>query len=190
MSGREADEGSEGPQIVELAFDACEVIARRDWAEGLRRAFAAGFGLALPAAGRHAEAGGLRALGLGPDAWMILAAPARPGALEARLRRMCGATATIVDTGHGLGFLAISGEGARGALARICRLDLDPARFAPDACARTVMAQIPATIWRQAGDESYALAVPASFAQSYRHSLATACRLFGAPRKSSRNHAT
>lgn len=174
--------GALGRDPVKLqAFmrDAVEVRLAPGMAEALRHA-AAGLGLALPgmgeSAGTGSATGAVTTLGLAPGEWLALARPEEPGAFARRIASGLEAAASVVETGHGLACFSVSGRAAREVLAKGCRLDLHPAVFTSSTAARTVIAQIPVTLWRKdeagaADSPVFALAVPLTFAQSFAHFL-------------------
>jgi sarcosine oxidase subunit gamma len=172
--GRHGNPAGEPVHLRELALDAVEVTARTGSDAALREACRADLGLELPAMGRVAEAGGLTALGIGPVTWLLLADAAEPAALHRRLHALADAHAAVVETGHGLAFLQLSGPAARHVLAKGCRLDLHPRAFTPGQVARTLIAQVPATLWQIDEVPSFSLAVPVTFAQSFAHFLLAA----------------
>lgn len=174
-----ASGGDEPVRLSQLAFDAVEVTAARGGAARARKALKTRGRFELPPVGLWLRAGELSLFGVGPESWLVLAPPAQPGAHAERMTRLFGAEASVCETGHGLVFIGVGGSRASAALARICRLDLHPDVFGEGACARTIMAQVPVMLWRGETSQSYALAVPLSFAQSFAHSLITAARTFG-----------
>jgi sarcosine oxidase subunit gamma len=86
-----------------------------------------------------------RVLWLAPSEWAILDAPAE--VVVARVAQACGTglwhCADLTESR-----VAFEVRGARGPdlLAKGCSLDLHPRAFAPGACARTLLAQVPAWI--------------------------------------------
>jgi sarcosine oxidase subunit gamma len=85
-------------------------------------------GLALPRDPlRAAFAEDIGAMRLGPDEWMVVAAPGRAEALEAAVNRtLDGVHAAFVDISHRMTEIAIEGPAWRELLAAGCPLDLDP----------------------------------------------------------------
>ncbi|MFO1401821.1 MAG: sarcosine oxidase subunit gamma family protein [Steroidobacteraceae bacterium] len=111
------------------------------------------FGLEWPVRpNTQAAAGSSTVLWLTPMEWAIVGlehaeAGARAG------RALGGALHDVVDVGDGRVCFAISGDHAGELLAKGCSLDLHPRAFAADACAQTLLAQVPVLLARaeQAG---------------------------------------
>lgn len=106
-------------------------------------------------------------LPLAPGQWLAFArsGTADAGALEVRI----GAGGYLCDLGDGLVAVEISGDLARAALARGCRLDLD--RWAAGSCARTEMAGMTVILYRPGPEEKFVLLFAASMARSFWHWL-------------------
>lgn len=84
-------------------------------------------------------ADGPRALWLGPDEWLVVAADGEPlVALRAALE---GRHAAVVDVSDSRTVIALSGPRARDVLAKGCPLDLHPRVFASGRCAQTLLAK-------------------------------------------------
>ncbi len=163
--GRHGAADREPVRLREFVREATELTARRGQAAAIREAARGTLGLDLPSMGEWREAGDVTALGIGPDAWLLLAGNALPAFSPG---------ATFVDVGHGLAYLELSGSGVRHVLAKICRLDLHPSAFRPGQCARTIMAQMPVTLWQVDERPTFRLAVPLTFSQSFVHVLLAA----------------
>ncbi len=105
-------------------------------------AAAAALGQALPTAANTFLGNDLRVYWLGPDEWLISAAPdlAEPlvKALEAGL---AGLHVAINDLSGGQVCIRLSGAGAAERLAAGCTLDLHPAVFAVGQCAQSGLAK-------------------------------------------------
>jgi sarcosine oxidase subunit gamma len=160
--------------LREAMRDAVEITARKGAEAALRVAAKAKLKLDLPAMGNWCCSGTLSAFAVGPGIWQIVERPGEPGALANWVTNALGATAAVVETGHGLVFLQLSGASSRHALAKGCRLDLHPRVFKPGHAARTIIAQIPAMLWQIDDIPSFGLAVPLTFAQSFAHFLLAA----------------
>jgi methylglutamate dehydrogenase subunit D len=152
--GRHGAPDGIGVQLREVHLDAVEVSARRGRKAEVRKLLESA-NASETAPGRH----------------ILIAEPGAPGALAARLTQELGAAAAVVDIGHGLAFLELAGPAARHVLAKLCRLDLHPCAFLPGQFARTLLGQIPATIWLIRDTPSFRLAVPLTLAQSFVHQL-------------------
>lgn len=174
--------GHEPVTLREITRDAAEISLRRDQEgrhdghhhENLQLSAKNLLGLELPVMGRSTSHGQLTALGIAPGIWTIMAAPAAPGSLATRLSTALGTFASVVETGHGQVMLELAGANARHVMSKGCRLDLHPSAFQPGQVARTIIAQIPVTLWQVDAQPTFALAVPMTFAQSFVHFLLAA----------------
>ena len=89
-----------------------------------------------------AAADALLAIWLGPDEWLLLAERQESGSLVAEMQaELTGHLASVVDISTGQTVIRLRGPSTRDVLARGCALDLDPAVFAPGACAQTLLAR-------------------------------------------------
>jgi heterotetrameric sarcosine oxidase gamma subunit len=172
--GHHGATGGEPVSLRETIRDAVEITLRRGQEAPLRAAARTGLGLELPAISASSGNGRLTVMGIAPGNWMILAAPDAPGALAVRIRGALGASASVVETGHGLVIVELSGPSARQVLARGCRLDLHPSAFQPGQVARTIVAQIPIMLWQVDAVPTFTLAAPLTFAQSFVYFLLAA----------------
>jgi sarcosine oxidase subunit alpha len=153
--GRHGADGSDPIRLREIARDAVEIAAR-------------------PGATPSAAFEGVATFAIAPGLAMAIGRREEPGSFRARIAAAVGASGSVVDVGHGLVFLELSGRQSRGVLAKICRLDLHDSAFGVGASARTITAQIPTMIWRIDDTPSFGLAVPLTFAQSFAHILLAA----------------
>lgn len=72
-----------------------------------------------------------------------------PGAVAEALAATCGDHVhQLHDVGDGLNMVELAGPNAQEMLAHRCRIDLDPHRFPPGACARTLFARMPVILHR------------------------------------------
>jgi sarcosine oxidase subunit gamma len=148
-----------GRLLLEPAADMARLALRGD-----ASALGAAFSLALPTQPcRAAQADGRSALWLGPDEWLLLAAP---GTLDADT---AVPGASVVDIGHRQVGLVLEGPGAVDALAAGCPLDLHPTAFPVGMCTRTVFGKAEIVLWRQ-GTERFHVEAWRSFA-AYVHGL-------------------
>ncbi len=98
--------------------------------------------LHLPLTPNTTAAGAMLAIWLGPDEWLLLADRQESGPLVAELQaELTGHLASVVDISTGQTVIRLRGPSTRDVLARGCALDLDPAVFAPGACAQTLLAR-------------------------------------------------
>lgn len=134
------------PPLVLEAQPPCHRFIARGAADELE----AVLGRPLPReACRSVRGGGVDALWLGPDEWLLLAdAPlAVPG---------------LVDVSHRQAALVLSGTHAAAALNGGCPLDLDPAAFPLGACTRTLFGKAEIVLWRRV-PEAFHLEIARSF---------------------------
>jgi heterotetrameric sarcosine oxidase gamma subunit len=116
-----------------------------------------------------------------PERWLLLSAPATAGAAAAQWQAACAASGAAVDLSSGLAGFFLSGSATREALARGCRLDLDPQLFPPGRAAATIMAQVCATL--VALPAGMLLLTPACTARHFHEWLASAAQPFGLKRQ-------
>jgi sarcosine oxidase subunit gamma len=122
---------------------------------------------------RCSAAGAAAVLWLTPVEWAIVGLA--PAEVAARAARACGtALHDVADLSDGRVEFALHGARARALLAKGCSLDLHPRALAPEACAQTLLAQVPVLIAAGAGAGAAAAApllrlwVDASLAQHLR----------------------
>ena len=123
-------------------------------------------GLDLPLmAGAAVQAGPLRALWLGPDEWLLVAADGAAPVLLARLAEaLDGVHAQAVDVSANRTVIALEGRRAAEVLAKGLTLDLHPRDFGPGRVTQTILARA-AVILEQTGEApAYRLYVRNSFA--------------------------
>ena len=125
----------------------------------------AALGFALPAANRVAESGGRRALWLGPDEWLVIAADGEERSLVALLEDAIAGEGSVVDLSANRTGLELSGPAARTVLATCCALDLHPREFSRGDCAQTLIHKS-GVLLEHRGDDRYLLLVRPSFAAS------------------------
>ena len=173
-----------GLQLGGCVTDIVEIAALRARA-GELESIARGLGLRLPGFGRAAVAADRLALCVRPERWLILSAPASPGASAALWQAACAGVGAALDLSAGLAVLHLAGPAAREVLARGCRLDLDPSAFPVRAAAATVMAQLSVTL--AALPSGLLLLTPASTAWDMREWLACTAKPFGLTPRSDLN---
>src|SRR5205814_359129 len=127
--------------------------------------------------GLVAVASGQLALGVRPARWLLLARPAHSGATAARWQAACGRAGAAVDLSSGLAAWRLAGPQVRDALARACRLDLDPQVFPAGSAAATVMAQVGVIL--AVLPSGLLLLTPTSTARHLRAWLASTAKPFG-----------
>jgi heterotetrameric sarcosine oxidase gamma subunit len=165
-----------GVTLAAARADIVELSALRERAHVLK-ALAARRAMALPALGRVVAARDTLSLCVRPERWLLLAAPATAGVTAAHWQESCTGMAAVVDLSSGLHALHLAGPRSREALARGCRLDLDPDVFPAGHAAATIIAQVAAIL--AALPVGMLILTPASTARHFREWLEGAARPFG-----------
>ena len=165
-----------GIRLASCAADIVEIAALHGRAPELEN-IAGARGLDLPVLGRVAVASGQLALGVRPARWLLLAPPAHSGATAARWQAACGRAGAAVDLSSGLAVWRLAGPQVRDALARACRLDLDPQVFPAGSAAATVMAQVAVIL--AVLPSGLLLLTPTSTARHLREWLSSTAKPFG-----------
>jgi sarcosine oxidase subunit gamma len=165
-----------GVTLAPTPADVIELAALRERAQVLK-ALAARRAVALPTPGRVLAARDTLALCVRPERWLLLTAPATEGVAVSRWQQACTGMAAVVDQSSGLLGLYLAGPQAREALARGCRLDLDPDVFPTGHAAATIIAQVAAIL--AALPAGMLILTPASTARHFREWLEGAARPFG-----------
>ena len=109
--------------------------------------------------------GGLLALWLGPDEWLVVTPPdAQTSLAQSLATALDGIHASVTDVTGGQTVITLSGPKARDVLAKGCPLDLHPSVFRPGDCAQTLLAKANVTIRCVDDAPSFELIVRRSFA--------------------------
>jgi sarcosine oxidase subunit gamma len=162
------------PGIVAPGLRVVEVPFRTQ--VNVRTADPAGVGIPLPVEpGTSQRIEDTLVLWLGPDEWLITAAPgAEPPSV------VDGSAASIVDVSAQRTTLLVEGEHARDLLAHGCPLDLHPTVFPVGHCAQSTLARTQVVLVRVAEDAFHVL-VRASFARYLADWLDDAAVEYGTP---------
>lgn len=124
-------------------------------------------------------AGGVTALWLGPDEWLLTAAPGEEDALAGRLAAALeGHDAALVDVTDAATIIRLEGPHARDVLAKGCPLDLHPRAFAEGRVAQSLIGPIDVALHRT-GPDAYDIHVRRSFADHLWRWLADAGLEYG-----------
>ena len=123
---------------------------------------------------RAAERGGVVALRLGPDEWLLLAAE---GAAPALLAAAWPAGGVAVDVSHGAVGIGVAGPHAASTLNALVALDLDAAAFPPGMATRTLLGKAGIVLWRT-GPAAFRVETGRSLAAYVWDCLAAAGREF------------
>jgi len=148
------------------------------------RAFLAAVGKALDMvlptdANTTTSGGGVTALWLGPNEWLLTAAPGLESDLAQRLREaLQGVHAAVVDVTEASTVIRLSGPRARDVLAKGCPLDLHPRVFSEGRVAQSLVGPVD-VILHQTAPDAYDLYVRRSFAPYLWQWLEDAALEFG-----------
>jgi len=145
----------------------------------LRHVVAEHAGCGLPLNPHEATAhGGVAALWLGPDEWLITGdgdGEALAPALQQALRTQF---ASVTDVSHAWCAIRLAGPNSRDVLSKGCSLDLHPRAFQPGHVTRSLLAQA-TVILHQTGDDAYDIVVRRSYADYLWQWLEDAGKEFG-----------
>jgi len=134
-------------------------------------------GRQLPALGRVALGADHLTLCVRPQRWLLLAAPASPGATAAHWQAACAGVGAAIDLSGAMQALYLTGSDTRELLVRSCRLDLSADAFPPASAAATLMVQV--SVILAALPSGVLLLTPASTARHLCEWLAATARSFG-----------
>jgi sarcosine oxidase subunit gamma len=148
--------------------------------EDVRRRAAPALGFPLPELLASAESEGVRAFGLGPDAWLLIVVPGSLAAVTARLREaLVGTHHALVEVSDRLTGLAVDGARSREVLNAGCPLDLHPRAFPAGRVVRTLLGKATVVIDHPAEDDRFELLVDGTFAPYAWQFLENAAREHG-----------
>ena len=153
------------------------LIARRGRLDELCAAVRDAWRTELPLTPHVAEGDGASFIWAGPERWLV-ALPSAPDELVTSLRARADGLAAVCDQSDGCVLLRVSGRFARDALAKGVPVDLHPSVFTPGSTAITVAAYVGCQIWQIDDAPTYDIAVPRSFAASFRDWLAGTAAAF------------
>jgi sarcosine oxidase subunit gamma len=128
---------------------------------------------------RSATSGTLSALWLGPDEWLVIAAPGDGAGILAKMTSaVAGEAASLVEISNRQIGLEVSGARAAEALNAFNPLDLAETAFPVGNCTRTIFGKAEIVLWRT-GRETFRIEVWRSFAAYIRACLTEAGREYG-----------
>ncbi|KOV90191.1 sarcosine oxidase subunit gamma [Nocardia sp. NRRL S-836] len=143
-------------------------------------ALAAALGVEFPAAACTFTAGtgpfgAVEVLWLGPDEFLVVAAPDRQVQIEEVLRGALGAArGSVVDTSAQRTTVVLQGPRVRDVLAHGCAVDLHPAAAPVGTCVQTLLART-GIVLQVTGPDQVTLLVRSSFAEYLAAWLSDAC---------------
>lgn len=137
------------------------------------------FGVALPdTACRSATSGNRAALWLGPDEWLLIAAPDDAAAIARQLLLALGDTPhALVDVSNRSVSIKVKGPNAAALINHGCPLDLSPVACPVGTCTRTLFEKAEIVLWR-VDEDMYQLEIERSFATYVWRMLAEARETF------------
>jgi sarcosine oxidase subunit gamma len=154
---------STGLEIVEAAVTAQVMLSGDLAAADVVHAVGRAAGVALSDAPNRKTGGDPYAVWLAPDKRLLVAGSAdRNPFLQEIAAALSGRFAAAADVTDGLAVLDLRGERLPDLLATACALDLDPRRFGPEACARTLFANVPVVLYRHGPPGGFRLHVDSS----------------------------
>ncbi|MDP2801488.1 MAG: sarcosine oxidase subunit gamma family protein [Phreatobacter sp.] len=169
--GRRVGSGDGVLAVERAGLAAATVIARRGKAGETAARLGSRFGFAVVDGPKRAVSAVATVLGTGPGTWFVFGEE-DPG-FVAGLRAALAGVAAVVDQSDGQAVLHLSGARLPELLEKGVRIDLDPARFTPADVAVTAIAHIGVTLWKIDAVPTFAVALPRSYAASFRHWLET-----------------
>ncbi len=134
-------------------------------------------GFTLPKAGHSAAAGDTRVLWMGPGRWLVTAADTEHGALANKIANRIPAAA-VNDVSSSRTVLRLYGPRVRDVLAAGCPMDLHPTKWAPAACATTILDHFTVTI-DCIDTDSFDVYIARGFAASFYEWLMETAQEFG-----------
>ena len=132
----------------------------------LASALEGALGFALPLEpNTSATAGGVTALWLGPDEWLVVTAEGREARVAAALRQALAGAGAVTEVGDARTVIALAGPRAREVLMKGCSLDLHATVFTPGRCAQSAVARAQAILHLVDEAPEFELYVQRSFAE-------------------------
>ncbi|MEV7808387.1 sarcosine oxidase subunit gamma family protein [Microbispora sp. NPDC088329] len=159
----EAASAGGGLRLAEIPF-LTQINLRVDPKSPAAERIGTAVGVPLPVEpGTAVGGGGLEALWLGPDEWLVIGPDGAARDLVDRIgEAAAGEHVSVVDVSAQRTAFVVAGERARDVLAHGCALDLHPRVFGPGRCAQTMLAR--AGVVLVAGEDGFRLLVRSSFA--------------------------
>ncbi len=155
LPARSPLDGVELPEgVAEIPFLAQFDLRADPGDRALMARLAAVIGVAPPTEPNTAVStpdGAHHVLWLGPDEWLVIAAPGPAPSLEAALAAAFdGAPGAVVDVSANRTMLSLVGPHARATLEHGCSIDLHPRAFGTGRCAQTMLARAAVILVRMA----------------------------------------
>lgn len=177
-SGRSS--GAAGVSVCEVRHAGiASVAAARGQSSSLAIRMREDFRIELPTVPRRIANGQTSAIWVGPDRWLIMRAAATSDDVARSLASSLAGLGTVVDLGHAVALLRVSGVRARDTLAKGVPIDLHPRAFQTGHVALTSVSNIAVQLWQTGEEPTYEIAVPRSCAQSFLAWLAHSAAEFG-----------
>ncbi len=162
-----AEPGEAGVWLAERPFRG-HLNLRLDAADAdLAAALEGALGFALPTLpNTSAAGGGLTALWLGPDEWLVVTPEGREARVAAALAKaLGGGSGAVTEVGDARTVIALAGPRAREVLMKGCGLDFHPRVFAPGQCAQSAVGRVQSIVHLVDAAPLFELYVQRSFAQ-------------------------
>jgi sarcosine oxidase subunit gamma len=159
--------------------DRFNIEARRGKAAELIAAIGMAFGAAPIDGPRTEGAAGIDFVGIGPARWHVVSRGQGRAARRGALTEAARGLATMVDVSHGFVTFRLTGPKVVETLAKLVRIDLDPASFPPGASGSTELHGVTVQLRRARDGGAYECAAPRSFAGSLYHALTRAAEAYG-----------
>jgi sarcosine oxidase subunit gamma len=165
--------------IAEPHYAIAQLMARRGTGALLAKRMKSSLDIDLPGAGRATASADLRALSIGPGAWLVMAPRQKDRELTGVLEKVVGDAASVAAQTHGKVTLAISGPAARDCLGKGCRVDLHPRVFSPGHVAVTPIGHISTVVTEIEPTGSYELIMASSLSVSFLEWLEASAEEYG-----------
>jgi sarcosine oxidase subunit gamma len=161
-----AEPGEAAVRLAERPFRGQLNLRLRVADADLASALEGALGFPLPTTpNTSAAGGGLTALWLGPDEWLVVTPEGREARVAAALGRALGSgPGAVTEVGDARTVIALAGARAREVLMKGCSLDFHPRVFAPGQCAQSVIARAQAIVHLVDETPLFELYVQRSFA--------------------------
>jgi sarcosine oxidase subunit gamma len=127
-------------------------------------AVTAALGVELPVKPNTTAAGdGIAVLWLGPDEWLVVAAP-DAGMAAGLEMALAGDHGAVTDVSESRAVIGLAGANARQVLMKGCSLDLHPRAFRAGRCTQTLLARAGVILHQTGNEPAYDIYVARSFA--------------------------
>jgi len=179
-AGHHGAEGKTGVTLREVTACAlAELTAFKGQKEALATVIVTSFDIALPAANKSVSKDGVTFVTVRPGKWLVTGEGHAELDLVKKLEKATGSLAAVVDQSDARALVEISGDKARGALAKGVMIDLDPVAFSTGDAATSFAVQFWITLWQTHDAPIYRLAVFRSMGRDLLHWLESSAAEYG-----------